>query len=103
MDGWIAPLVKLFETFCNLCHHCSPFYNPFSREVIVQGSVRWPNGLALDLVLDRLSIGYSGLDGQKDITKKFRLYWVDAKLSTIGSSSLDGSEVCLLHSLVMVQ
>ena len=23
------------------------------REVIVQGSVRWPNGLALDLVLDR--------------------------------------------------
>jgi len=43
------------------------------REVIVQGSVRWPNGLALDLVLDRL-------------------YWVDAKLSTIGSSALDGSE-----------
>ena len=26
----------------------------FLREVIVQGSVRWPNGLALDLVLDRL-------------------------------------------------
>ena len=28
-------------------------YNLFYREVIVQGSVRWPNGLALDLVLDR--------------------------------------------------
>ena len=25
----------------------------FRREVIVQGSVRWPNGLALDMVLDR--------------------------------------------------
>merc|ERR1711962_722137 len=47
------------------------------REVIVQGSVRWPNGLALDLVLDRL-------------------YWVDAKLSTIGSSALDGSEARII-------
>ena len=42
------------------------------REVIVRGSVRWPNGLTLDLVLDRL-------------------YWVDAKLSTVGSADLDGS------------
>ena len=25
----------------------------YCREVIVQGSVRWPNGLALDMVLDR--------------------------------------------------
>ena len=27
--------------------------NLYRREVIVQGSVRWPNGLALDMVLDR--------------------------------------------------
>ena len=59
LDAWIASIasigfLKLFE---HLCHHYSPD-NPFSREVIVQGSVRWPNGLALDLVLDRLYIGY---------------------------------------------
>ena len=42
------------------------------REVIMQETVSWPNGLTLDLVLDKL-------------------YWVDAKLNTIGCSNLDGS------------
>ena len=43
------------------------------RQVILKDSVRWPNGLTVDLVLDKL-------------------YWVDAKLNTIGSSNLDGSD-----------
>ena len=42
------------------------------RQVIIKDSVRWPNGLTVDYVLDKL-------------------YWVDAKLNTIGSSNLDGS------------
>ena len=67
------------------------FDNLYCREVIVQGSVRWPNGLALDLVLDR----YIHEKESKRVLWKsiLRLYWVDAKLSTIGSSALDGSEV----------
>ena len=65
--------------------------NLYRREVIVQGSVRWPNGLALDMVLDR----YIHEKESKRVLWKsiLRLYWVDAKLSTIGSSALDGSEV----------
>ena len=43
------------------------------RQVLLKEKVRWPNGLTVDLVLDKL-------------------YWVDAKLSTIGSSNLDGSD-----------
>ena len=43
------------------------------RQVFLKEKVRWPNGLTVDLVLDKL-------------------YWVDAKLSTIGSSNLDGSD-----------
>ena len=42
------------------------------RQVILKDKVRWPNGLTVDLALDKL-------------------YWVDAKLNTIGSSNLDGS------------
>ena len=42
------------------------------REIVLQDSVAWPNGLTIDLVLDKL-------------------YWVDAKLNTIGSANLDGS------------
>ena len=42
------------------------------REVILKDTVRWPNGLTVDLVLNKL-------------------YWVDAKLNTVGSSNLDGS------------
>jgi len=42
------------------------------RQVILKDKVRWPNGLTVDLVLEKL-------------------YWVDAKLNTIGSSNLDGS------------
>jgi len=43
------------------------------RQQILTG-LRWPNGLTVDLVLDRL-------------------YWVDAKLHTLGCSGLDGGEV----------
>ena len=47
------------------------------REVIVPpGVVSWPNGLSLDLVMDRL-------------------YWVDAKLHLICSSNLHGSNIPL--------
>ena len=42
------------------------------RSAIVTESVRWPNGLTLDLVLDRI-------------------YWIDAKLNLIGSADLDGA------------
>ena len=42
------------------------------REIVLQDTVAWPNGLTIDLVLDKL-------------------YWVDAKLNTIGSANLDGS------------
>ena len=42
------------------------------RSAIVTESVRWPNGLTLDLVLDRI-------------------FWIDAKLNLIGSADLDGA------------
>ena len=35
-------------------------------------SLHWPNGITLDLLLDRI-------------------YWIDAKLSIIGSADLDGA------------
>ena len=71
--------------------------NLYRREVIVQGSVRWPNGLALDMVLDRY---IHENKSQRVLWKSIlRLYWVDAKLSTIGSSALDGSEVFLFCKL----
>ncbi len=35
-------------------------------------SVRWPNGVAIDLVQDRI-------------------YWIDAKLNLVGSADLDGA------------
>ena len=66
--------------------------NLYRREVIVQGSVRWPNGLALDMVLDRY-IHEKKVEASFMKIYSLRLYWVDAKLSTIGSSALDGSEV----------
>ena len=47
------------------------------REVIIMETVLWPNGLTLDLVLDKL-------------------YWVDAKLNTIGSANLDGSQARII-------
>lgn len=43
------------------------------RETLIQESVIWPNGLTLDLVMEKL-------------------YWVDAKMNTVGSSNLDGTE-----------
>lgn len=42
------------------------------REAIITENVRWPNGITLDLVLDRI-------------------YWIDAKLNLIGSADLDGA------------
>merc|ERR1711962_346528 len=47
------------------------------RSVVVEEGVVTADGLAVDWVLDRL-------------------YWVDAKLSTIGSSALDGSEARII-------
>ena len=91
-DGWLAQV--------NCVQSGKVFDNLYCREVIVQGSVRWPNGLALDLVLDR----YIHENKSKRVWWKsiLRLYWVDAKLSTIGSSALDGSEVRSLHSPIMI-
>lgn len=42
------------------------------RSAIINEGVRWPNGITLDLVLDRI-------------------YWIDAKLNLIGSADLDGA------------
>ena len=42
------------------------------RQTIISDTVRWPNGLTLDLVMERV-------------------YWIDAKLNLIGSSDLDGA------------
>ena len=42
--------------------------------IVPPGVVRWPNGLSLDLVMERL-------------------YWVDAKLHVIACSNLDGSNI----------
>ena len=39
---------------------------------IVSETVKWPNGLTLDLVMDKV-------------------YWVDAKLNLVGSADLDGA------------
>jgi sugar lactone lactonase YvrE len=50
------------------------------RETIVNTSLKWPNGLTLDLVHNRL-------------------YWVDAKMNSISSCNYDGSHRRLiLHS-----
>ena len=42
------------------------------RSTIISESVRWPNGITLDLVMERI-------------------YWIDAKLNLIGSADLDGA------------
>ena len=42
------------------------------RSVIVSDSVRWPNGITLDLVMERI-------------------FWIDAKLNLVGSADLDGA------------
>ena len=42
--------------------------------IVAPGVVVWPNGLSLDLVMERL-------------------YWVDAKLHVIACSNLDGSNI----------
>ena len=51
------------------------------RETILQDSLHWPNGITLDLLLNKI-------------------YWIDAKLNLIGSAELDGtgSRVVLLDS-----
>jgi len=47
------------------------------RSVLAKDNVIWPNGIALDLVLERL-------------------YWIDAKLHVIGSVGIDGSNPNIL-------
>lgn len=47
------------------------------RTVLVEENVIWPNGITLDLVLERI-------------------YWIDAKLHIIGSAGLDGSDSRIL-------
>ncbi|XP_023327750.1 very low-density lipoprotein receptor isoform X3 [Eurytemora carolleeae] len=42
------------------------------RSTILEESLHWPNGITLDIILDRI-------------------YWIDAKLNLIGSADLDGS------------
>ena len=42
------------------------------RSAIITETVRWPNGITLDLVMERI-------------------YWIDAKLNLIGSADLDGA------------
>lgn len=44
-----------------------------NRQVIVNTGLKWPNGLTLDLVHQRI-------------------FWVDAKMNSISSSNYDGSE-----------
>ena len=44
------------------------------RVIVGPEQVSWPNGISLDLVMDRL-------------------YWVDAKLHQISSSDLEGSNI----------
>ena len=44
------------------------------------GVVVWPNGLSLDLVMERL-------------------YWVDAKLHVIACSNLDGSNIRYIEEI----
>ena len=53
------------------------------RSAIVTESVRWPNGLTLDLVLDRI-------------------YWIDAKLNLIGSADLDGANSRYGHKTIYI-
>lgn len=55
------------------------------RKILHTAGVRWPNGLTIDLVSDRL-------------------YWVDAKLHTVSSSNIDGSDArIVLYSSVYVK
>jgi hypothetical protein len=50
------------------------------RSAIVTESVRWPNGLTLDLVMEKI-------------------YWIDAKLNLVGSADLDGANSRYKHLL----
>lgn len=45
-----------------------------NRQVLVRRSLRWPVGLAVDLLQNRI-------------------YWTDEKLHCIGSATLDGDDV----------
>ena len=53
------------------------------RSVIISETVRWPNGLTLDLVMDKV-------------------YWIDAKLNLVGSADLDGSNSRFLSNLFLL-
>ena len=54
------------------------------RQTIKQKSLHWPNGITIDLVMDRV-------------------YWIDAKLHMIGSANLDGtaSRMVLFNTKVL--
>jgi hypothetical protein len=54
--------------------------NAASRKVLVQKDIEWPNGLTLDYASERI-------------------YWIDAKMKSIFTSRLDGTEVKrILHN-----
>ena len=60
------------------------------RATIISESVRWPNGITLDLVMERI-------------------YWIDAKLNLVGSADLDGANsryeylLCFLVELIKLE
>lgn len=54
-----------------------------NRQVLVRGSLHWPVGLAADLLQNRL-------------------YWTDEKLRCIGSATLDGDDVKVNFSHLLV-
>lgn len=47
--------------------------DPTTRQILVEKNIEWPNGLAIDYQTERL-------------------WWVDAKLSSIESINLDGTD-----------
>ena len=65
-------------------------------QVILRQTVRWPNGLTIDFTqVETLNTDCAVLTGGV----QDRLYWVDAKLHTVGSAGLDGAEArVVLHS-----
>lgn len=52
------------------------------RRVLIKDDLRWPVGLAVD------SLGQ-------------RIYWTDEKLKCIGSATFDGGDIKVLHSPFM--
>lgn len=58
--------------------------NPASRKAIVKEDIVWPNGLCLDYASERI-------------------YWIDAKLKSIFTADLDGSNIHrILHNAAQI-